>query len=221
LKEKSKKAADVVDGLHELILPNRSKFAEDPFGYSAFALHRWELARAISGFPVDLEAAPDSDEFKSPVLWLAHAHAMSEAAKIVLSAEPTFDTMPDLLKGVCDSQYCAAGLMLVGYSLEICLKAMLIIQKGVPQYSEDEKSHRHHRLEELAYFVPDLTSKDRAILRTLTQFVIWAGRYPDPGSERSERVEEIFSNSEQFQICARDLFGLAARVMGHAKHLVR
>ena len=210
-----------MDYPEKYIHPNRSKFAEDPFGYSVFAWHRWGLAQEISGFPVALEASPTSDELKSPVLWLTHAYAMSTAAETVLRTEPTFETMPDLLRGVCDSQFCAIGLMLVGYSLEICLKAMLIIKKGVQQYSEDEKSHRHHRLEELAEFVPDLSPKDLAILRTLTHFVIWAGRYPDPGSGQAEKIEEIFSTSEQYQICARDLFILAGRVMGHAKHIIQ
>lgn len=98
---------------------------------------------------------------------------------------------------------------------------MLIIKKGVRQYSEDEKSHRHHRLEELADFVPDLSPKDLAILRTLSHFVVWAGRYPDPGSGQAEKIEEIFSSSERYQICARDLFTLAGRVMGHAKHVIQ
>jgi hypothetical protein len=205
----------------EFIQPNRTKFAEDPFGYSAFAWHKWGFAREISGFPVDLDASPTTDELKSPVLWLTHAHAMSKAAETVLRAQPAFDTMPDLLKGICDSQYCAVGLMLVGYSLEVCLKGMLIIQKGVAQYSEDEKLHRHHRLEELAGFVPDLSPKDQAILRTLSHFVTWAGRYPDPGSGQPEKLEEIFSTSERFQICARDLFSLAGRVMAHAKQVIK
>jgi len=145
---------------------------------------------------------------------------MSEAAQVVIRSEPQFSAMPDLFKGACDSQYCAIGLMLVGYSLEVCLKAMLIIQKGVPAYSEDEKAHLHHRLEDLAQFVPDLSEKDKVILRTLTHFVAWAGRYPDPGLGREAKVAEIFSQSEAFQICARDVFGLAARVMGHAKTVI-
>ena len=211
---------DLVQYPDEFIQPNRTKFAEDPFSYSIFARHKWGLAQETAGFPADLEAPPTNDELKSPVLWLTHARAMSLAAVTVLRTEPAFDAMPDLLKGVCDSQYCAVGLMLVGYSLEICLKGMLIIQKGVSQYSEDERLHRHHRLEELADFVPELSAKDKAILRTLTHFITWAGRYPDPGSGQPEKIEEIFSTAEQYQICARDLFNLAGRVMAHAKHVI-
>jgi len=210
----------LLERARDFLLPSRKKFAEDPFGYSLSAWHKWGLLREASGFPVDLEAFPDSEELKSPVLWLTHAHAISEAAQVVIRSEPRFSAMPDVFKGVCDSQYCAVGLMLVGYSLEVCLKAMLIIQKGVPAYSQDEKAHSHHRLEELAEFVPGLSDKDKAILRTLTHFVTWAGRYPDPGGGREAKVAEIFSQSEGFQICARDLFDLATRVMGHAKTVI-
>jgi hypothetical protein len=206
--------------LEQHLKPNRAKFGEDPFGYSALAWHRWALAQEISGFPVDLEHPPSSEDLKSPVLWLTHARAMSEAGVNVLKSEPTLDQMPDLLKGVCDSQYCAVGLMLVGFSLEICLKAMLIIRMGIMKYDQEERMHSHHRLEELAEFVPNMSPKDRAILRTLTHFVVWAGRYPDPGSGREKKAEEIFTVSEEYKICARDLFDLAVRVMGHVKQVV-
>jgi hypothetical protein len=83
---------------HDYIQPNRLKFAEDPFGYSLFAWHKWGIAREISGFSVELDS-PSSDELKSPVLWLTHAHALQNAAEIVLRGEPGFDTMPDLLRG--------------------------------------------------------------------------------------------------------------------------
>jgi hypothetical protein len=106
--------------------------------------------------------------------------------------------------------------MLVGYSLEVCLKAMLIIQKGIDGYSADERKYKHHRLEELANFVPELSEKDKAILQALTHFVIWAGRYPDPGSGREAQAGDIFTVSEKHQISAKDLFDLAARVMQHS-----
>jgi hypothetical protein len=109
--------------------------------------------------------------------------------------------------------------MLVGYSLEICLKAMLILTKGVEAYTSSEKRYLHHRLEELAEFIPDLDAKDKAILRVLTQFTTWAGRYPDPGSGREDNAEAIFALSERHQVAARDLFALAARVMNHSQKL--
>lgn len=205
--------------LEQQIKPDRNKFGQDPFGYSALAWHKWGLIQEMSGFHADLDRPPKSEDLKSPVLWLSHARAMSEAGVAVLMIEPKLDQMPELMKGVCDSQYCAVGLMLVGYSLEICLKAMLIIKKGITKFTDDERKHHHHKLEELADFVPNLSPKDKAILRTLTHFVVWAGRYPDPGSGRQDKAEEIFNLSEKFQISAHELFLLASRVMGHAKEI--
>lgn len=109
--------------------------------------------------------------------------------------------------------------MLVGYSLEICLKAMLIIRKGVEAYAEEENTHKHHKLAKLSKFIPDLTEKDRAVLDLLTHFLVWAGRYPDPGSGKEVDVENIFAQAEMHQITASDVFRLAARIMEYVKAL--
>lgn len=204
----------------DYLKPNKNAFGADPFGYSALAWHKWGMVRTLAGFPVDLSQPPTSEDLKSPILWLSQAHALSEAAAIVLRGDPSLQTMPDSIKGACDCQYRAVGLMLVGYSLEICLKAMLIISKGVEAYSDEEKKYRHHRLEELADFIPGLDTRDRAILRGLTHFITWAGRYPDPGSGREDHAEEIFALSERYQVTAKDLFGLAAKVMRYTRHVV-
>lgn len=205
--------------LEQQIKTDRNQFGQDPFGYSALAWHKWGLIQEMSGFRVDLDRPLKNEDLKSPVLWLSHARAMSEAGVAVLMNEPKLDQMPELMKGVCDSQYCSVGLMLVGYSLEICLKAMLIMKKGITQFTEDERKHHHHKLEELADFVPNFSPKDKAILRLLTHFVVWAGRYPDPGFGRQDKAEEIFKLSEKFQISAHDLFLLTSRVMGHTKEV--
>jgi hypothetical protein len=84
-----------------------------------------------------------TEELKNPILWLCQARALSDAALIVIKNEPDFKEMPQLVRGVCDSQYCAVGLMLVGYSLEICLKAIMIMKNGIESYLEIEK--KHHR----------------------------------------------------------------------------
>ena len=205
--------------LEKFVLPNRDDFGKDPFGYSGLAWHRWCAASTLAGYPMDMSRVPTSEDLKNPVLWLTQAHAMTEAAVILVRNEPNLSHLPDFLKGMCDSQYCAVALMLVGYSLEICLKGMLIIKKGLQVYQAEEKKHLHHRLEKLAEFIPDLSSKDKAILQVLTHFVSWAGRYPDPGSGREENTEEIFRLSEKHKIAAKDLFRLAARVMGHVKQV--
>ncbi len=201
---------------HESIQPNDNGFDSDPLGYGALAWHKWAMAQNLAGFDIDMEKGPTSEDLKSPVLWLSHAHAMSEAARVLLTGSPNLEPMPANIRGVCHCQYYAVALMLVGYSLEVCLKAMMIIRKGIAAYQAEERKHFHHSLDRLADFVPNLSEKDRAILKGLSHFVRWAGRYPDPGFGKEAHAEEIFTLSEGYQISAKDLFTVAARVMGYA-----
>lgn len=205
----------------DLLQPDRKGFAADPIGYSALAWYKWGMAQNVAGFSTDISKAPTAEDLKSPILWLSQAHAMVQAAIIVLQNEPDFGHLPIYTRGVCDCQYCAVGLMLVGYSLEICLKAITILRSGVVDYIIKEKSYCHHRLVDLADFIPALSEKDKAILRALTHFTLWAGRYPDPGSGRVKNAEEVFDISEAHQISAKELFELAARIMSHAEHEIK
>jgi hypothetical protein len=206
-----------MDFINKLLESNSDGFDSDPFGYSSLAWHKWGMAQTVAGFPVDITQPPSSKDLKSPVLWLSQAHALSQAAVNLLMNEPDLSAMPKPIQSVCHSQYYAVGLMLVGYSLESCLKSMLIMQKGIDEYTSDEKKYKHHRLEELAEFMPDLTLKEKAILKALTHFVYWAGRYPDPGSGRDSDAEDIFSISEQHKISANDLFKLTSKIMTHSR----
>lgn len=201
--------------------PDRKRFAADPLGYAALAWHQWELAQFVATGNGQSRIAPGAKDLKNPLLWLTQAHALSEAARAVLAHQPEWSTMPSWVHGACDSQYCGAGLMLVGYSLEVCLKAILILRYGVDAYSDEEKKYQHHNLERLAEFVPDLSSKDRAILRALTHYIEWAGRYPDPGGKRVGKFEEVFSLAETYKISAADLFILAGRVMQYSSEVVK
>jgi len=203
-----------------MLLPSKDGFEKDPLGYGVLAWHKWAMAQTVAGYTVDLEAGPTSEDLKSPVLWLSHAHAMAEAARVLIQGNPNLDPMPPNIRGVSHCQYHAVALMLVGYSLEICLKAMLIIKKGVASYQAEEKEHRHHSLEKLAGFVAGLSSRDEAILKALSHFVRWAGRYPDPGFGKESHAEEIFALSEHFQISAKDLFSLTGRIMGHTREVL-
>ena len=110
--------------------------------------------------------------------------------------------------------------MLLGYSLEISLKGLFILTKGVEVYTAEEKQFQHHKLERLAEPLSVLTAKDKAILRVLTHFTEWAGRYPDPGSGRDAKVEEVFTLAEKYKVTAKDLITLAARVTKHISAVV-
>ena len=194
----------------------RLAFGQDPFGYSLMGVLRLRSMKDPAGYDLNLSSVTD-DELKSPLLWLAHAHAMTKAAETVIRSHPSWDEVSPYLGPICDSQYCAVGLMLVGYSLEICLKAIIIIRDGVETYTEQEKSYQHHKLEKLSAFIPDLSKKDKAILRLLSHYLYWAGRYPDPGKGKATQLEEIFNEAEKFEIAGKDLFALSAKVMAFVK----
>lgn len=206
--------------LESQISPNPDGFDKDPIGYSALAWHKWGMAQTMAGFPVDITRAPTPDELKSPVLWMTHAHALSEAAAAVIRCEPNLEHMTIYTKGVCHCQYHAVALMLVGLSLETALKAMLLILEGVERFTEREKDRRHHRLHELSDFVPNLSVRDRAILECLTHFIYWAGKYPDPGTKQNSNATSVFDISEKYKVPAKELFALATRIMGYASELI-
>lgn len=123
--------------------------------------------------------------------------------------------MPVELRGICDSQYCAVALILVGYSLEVALKAMTIIRLGVEEFMVRERTFRSHDLNALVEFIPGLSEKDRAILKVLTHLVVWQGRYPDPGTKAHAHQEDVFTLSEQHEIAGRDIFYLVDRIMAY------
>lgn len=200
--------------------PDPSGFEADPFGYSALAWHKWGLLLTANGFPTDISKQPTAEDLKNPILWLSHAHSLSEAAVCLIRNAPKFDSFPVNLRTICHSQYHAVALMLVGYSLEVCLKAMILLRLGPEEFTKQEKNHFHHRLQDLADFIPDLSAKELAILKGLTHFVIWAGRYPDPGTKRTRDAIDVFDIAEKHQINAKDLFRLAAKVMKHVQEIV-
>ncbi|HCG7362904.1 hypothetical protein BTO19_25185 [Vibrio parahaemolyticus] len=196
---------------------DREAFGRDPFGYGAGGVFEWQMIEAMhSGGDFDPFKVPENKHLKSPILWLTQAEALSQAAHTLFKNEPEFETMPVLVRSICDRQYCGVGLMLLGYSLEIVLKAMLIMKHGVDGYTEIEKKHRHHRLHDLVNIIPNMDKRERAVLRGLTHFVYWAGRYPDPGTDKGEETLNIFELSEKYKISAHMLFTVSAKVMSYA-----
>lgn len=200
-------------------MPDRSKFLQDPAGYSTSAWMRWTMIASMNGGKLDPSARPSSENLKNPLLWLTQAEAMSQAALVLVKSEPPFGNMPAEMRGICDSQYCAVALMLVGFSLEVCLKAMSIVREGIAAYTEAEKQYRTHDLRKLATFIVDLNSKELATLDLLTHFIKSAGRYPDPGGSHIHNHDNVFKLAETHEISAYDLFKLAAKVMGHVGSL--
>ncbi|WP_254225921.1 hypothetical protein [Burkholderia gladioli] len=199
------------------MLPDRKRFAQDPAGYSRSAWMRWAMIASLHGAELDPFKQPTSEDLKSPLLWLTQAEAMSQAASVLIRAEPSFGNIPPEMRGICDSQYCAVALMLVGFSLEVCLKAMIIVKEGIEAYSEAERSYQTHDLKKLSGFMLDLEAKDLATLELLTHFASWAGRYPDPGRKFIDKHDSLFALAEKHQISGHDLFKLASKVMQHVR----
>lgn len=206
-----------MDNLLKYTQPHRKYFEIDPFGYSSLARHKWGLIKELNGFTSNIGEPATADELKDPMIWLTHAEALTQSAILLVKSEPDFDALPAHVRTICDSQFCAIGLMLVGYSLEICLKAMLIMKNGIDEYIKTEGKQKHHDLAKLAEFIPNLSKKDKVILTLLTHFIYWAGRYPDPGIGKEHKAEEIFTLSEKYKITAKELFSVASKVMGHAQ----
>lgn len=200
---------------------DNNAFSRDPFGYSALAWHKWGMLAIKNGFIIDITKPPTAEDLKNPVLWLSQAHALSEAVSCLLHHSPDFNSMPEGVKSICNSQYHAVALMLVGYSLEVCLKAITLIKLGSEEFTRQENKYFHHNLDKLANFIPDLSNKELGILKGLTHYIIWAGRYPDPGTKRVNHANDIFELSEKYKINAKDLFELSSKVMNYTKVITR
>lgn len=206
--------------LEKYMLPDEEGFENDPFGYSSLAWHKWCIAQTVAGHDIEIIKSPSSADLKSPILWLTQANALSKAATSLLDNKPNLEALPEYTQGVVHCQYHSVALMLVGLSLEVSLKAILILNQGVDSFTEIEKSHRHHRLLELCKVVPGLSEKDGAILECLTHFIYWSGKYPDPGSGRHDDKEHIFELSEKYQINAKQLFELTTRILNYVSEEV-
>lgn len=91
----------------------------------------------------------------------------SEAAHLLTSAEVLYNNLDK--EPFCWNSY----KLLIGLSFELLLKS-IAIQKNM------ELSHTH-KLDELAKSINiPLSNDDLGILKVLTEYVIWAGKYPIP-----------------------------------------
>jgi hypothetical protein len=195
------------------------KFASDPIGYSSIAWEHWAIAQEEVGIAVDSFEGPSALDLNSSVLWLCHARAMESAAQIILRAQPDTRFVPKEVHKIFLSQHSAIGLMLLGYSLEICLKAQILIQVSSENYIDNQ--HNHHDLCKLAASANlKLSEKENAILKAVSHFIRWAGRYPNPGAKRFQDRKELLNLSEKYKITARDLFTLSGEMMKRVESLL-
>lgn len=185
-------------------------FAKDPFGYSTSGWHRLQIVRARIGYHVDLDREPTAKDLMEPLLWLSHAKALTESARVLLQGSPNGD-VPEVLREIYSCQYYASVIMQISYSIEACLKALIVLRDGVDSFVRNEHAHKTHNLNKLSEHFTKTTKKEEAILRNLTHFSEWAGRYPNPGTAKIGKYSEINTLSTKHRITLEDLFALSAK----------
>jgi hypothetical protein len=180
-------------------------FNNDPFGYCSTIWHEWNNVQLRAGFNINIPKSPTSEELKNPILWICQSKSLSESAKILIRTEPDFSTMPKSMYSICYRQYLASALMMFGYSLEVLFKALSIQKIGVEAYTKKEKKYFSHKLTWLVEQHTAIGLQERAILECLTEFIYWAGRYPDHGTGQEVKLEDIFLSSEKNEISMQEL----------------
>ncbi len=136
--------------------------------------------------PIDTRSSQrDADEqhergTKWPVAWFAKALQLKRAyEKLQIVALADFD---DLMNDRERAGESVAGvvLMLGGLTIENLLKGLIAKQGQVPE-SQGRPKFSEHKLNNLARDANVGLSADESILlQRLTEFVLWAGRYPAP-----------------------------------------
>ncbi|GAC09523.1 hypothetical protein [Paraglaciecola chathamensis] len=192
------------------------KFESDPFGYCSTVWHEWVNVQMRAGHHVNLEKSPTSEELKNPIFWICQANSLSESAKILIRTTPDFSSMPKSMYSICYRQYMASALMMLGYSLELMFKGLSIQQFGVETYTKNERKYFSHKLPWLVRQHIQITAKEEAILKCLTHFLYWAGRYPDHGTGKESELEDIFKLSESNQISMKELSATLDRLVKFA-----
>lgn len=188
-------------------VPDRERFIADPFGYAGLGVDRWRFIKAMNGGHDSPEDPVSISDLNDPMLWLSQSQAITAAAVALMKVQPNFDHLPEEFHGILDGQVCATILMLVGYSLEVCCKAVILLEEG----PESADQFTHHKIQELVKYVGPLDEKQEIILGLLTEHCYWAGRYPSP-KKNTESFERIHKLSTQYEITAGDLFATAGHV---------
>lgn len=75
------------------------------------------MARTLAGVSIDIVKPPTSDDLKFPLLWLTQAHAMAEAARIIIESQPKFENMP-----YWSEEYVIASIV----QLRLCLLVIVL-----------------------------------------------------------------------------------------------
>lgn len=122
-----------------------------------------------------------------PIAWEANALALNRAYEnlklVVLSDVKAMLDDIDVEK----ISITATVLMLGGFVIENLLKGLIAKSKSIP-IENGKPRFKHHKLVDLARDAEiPLSTNEKVLLQRLTEFVLWAGRYPAPQDTKSLR----------------------------------
>ena len=198
------------------------KFGSSPFGYSLGAYTTWIQILDNKGIehPYKLDEI-DKYSLKNTVLWSSQASALGQAGISLIKENPDLSGVPNDTKELYLRQYCGVGLMLVGYSMELTLKTIILVKEGKEKYIDEHEHKVGHNLNKLEDYILDLTKKQKNILNILKFYVKWAGRYPDPGTGKESQLHEINNLCDKYEITAGDLFTLCQKISEFLNHVIQ
>jgi hypothetical protein len=88
-------------------------------------------------------------------------------------------------------------LMICGMSLELIYKAIIVVKNSRSDASEDLKIDKHHKLVDLACKASiSLDDRNKGMLKILTHYIYWEGRYPTP--KHAKDIEDLENLSKEY-----------------------
>jgi hypothetical protein len=160
------------------------------------------------------------------VAWLAWAFVL-EDAEVCLGEREVHRELP---KGeVLMPMLLSVRAMLLGFALECCLKALWvrkgrkIVRNGKYKGVTGAKDHNLVQLAAAAGFTP--TTAERDVLRRLSNFVRFAGRYPVAKTTDEMRPDELtqadvgFFSKREFRLAESILNKVVAAVSGKKRRV--
>ncbi len=143
------------------------------------------------------------DFAKSPVVWYLWSERLFRAGEIIFNL--CKDDLNKLFKEGFDSSHknlnlVGVDMLLFGYAIENCLKAVVI--KENPEVVESNKIKWGQDGHDLLKFAEKIRlsklEEYKEILHRLTQYIRWAGRYPIP--KNKEDMSRLIPVSNEFEI---------------------
>ena len=139
----------------------------------------------------------------SPENWYSHARSLYAAAK------QTWKRIEELDRGFTRDK---EGLervyfMLAGMSIEALLKTNIITRIPEEQRTSPlpKKIKTHDLLKLAAILDLELNEDERFCLKNLTDFIVWAGRYPVPANTEDYGIVIVLDHKEIFEALFKKL----------------